>query len=70
MLTTFTIGPDGTVSESEIQQSTLADVTVGPCIAQAVRRWVFPKPEGGGIVVVTYPFSFTPAGESDRTAQP
>ena len=29
---------------------------VGACIARAVRRWKFPPPEGGGIVVVTYPF--------------
>ena len=29
------------------------------CIAQAVRRWTFPQPEGGGIVIVTYPFMLT-----------
>jgi hypothetical protein len=25
---------------------------------QAVRRWEFPKPMGGGIVIVSYPFVF------------
>ena len=29
---------------------------------QAVRRWEFPKPLGGGIVIVSYPFVLTPAG--------
>ena len=28
------------------------------CIAQAVRRWTFPQPKGGGIVIVSYPFVF------------
>ena len=26
------------------------------CINNAVHGWRFPPPEGGGIVVVTYPF--------------
>ena len=33
------------------------------CIAGRVRTWVFPKPKGGGVVVVTYPFMFKQAGE-------
>jgi hypothetical protein len=32
------------------------DSNVGSCIASAVRRWQFPKPPGGGTVIVTYPF--------------
>jgi hypothetical protein len=29
---------------------------------QAVRRWEFPKPMGGGIVMLSYPFVLTRAG--------
>ena len=32
------------------------------CVAGRVRTWVFPKPKGGGVVVVTYPFIFQQAG--------
>jgi hypothetical protein len=35
---------------------------VEQCIAQAVRRWEFPKPQGGGIVIVSYPFVLKSAG--------
>lgn len=30
--------------------------SVGECIADAVRRWPFSAPEGGGIVSVSHPF--------------
>jgi hypothetical protein len=30
----------------------MSDASVGRCISQAVRRWTFPKPEGGGQVAV------------------
>jgi hypothetical protein len=33
------------------------------CIAGRVLTWVFPKPKGGGVAVVTYPFVFKQAGE-------
>jgi TonB family protein len=58
---TFRIGRAGDVEESEIQRSTIPDDRVGRCIADAVRRWKFPAPDGG-VVYVTYPFQFTPAG--------
>jgi hypothetical protein len=35
------------------------------CVVQAVRRWEFPKPAGGGIVIVSYPFNFTAGGAGD-----
>jgi len=38
----------------------MKDAGVGNCIAQAVKRWQFPKPEGGGSVIVTYPFVLEP----------
>lgn len=58
----FTIGGRGQVVLSRVQSSTLASAPVERCVAKAVRRWSFPKPAGGGIVIVSYPFSFRAAG--------
>lgn len=57
---TFTIAADGKVSKAEVSESTMADAAVGSCVAAAVKRWTFPKPEGGGLVTVTYPFVLEP----------
>ena len=58
----FTIAGTGQVMASLVQSSTLNSMPVEQCIAQAVRRWEFPKPQGGGIVVVTYPFVLKASG--------
>jgi hypothetical protein len=47
---------------SKVGSSTLKNAKVETCIAQAVRRWLFPKPKGGGIVIVSYPFVLRSAG--------
>lgn len=52
----FTIGPTGNVPVAVVQESSIKDNSVAQCIAKAVKRWKFPKPDGGGNVVVTYPF--------------
>ena len=52
----FTIAATGQVASAFVQSSTLGNKTVELCIAKAVRRWLFPKPKGGGIVIVSYPF--------------
>lgn len=56
----FVIGPDGYVTSAVVQENTLSDLEVARCIAKAVETWRFPKPSGGGNVVVTYPFNLTP----------
>ncbi len=56
----FTIGSDGEVTASSISSTTLSDKDVGTCIAGAAKRWKFPSPTGGGIVIVTYPFVLEP----------
>ncbi len=58
----FTISPNGAVATSVLQQSTVGNPRVENCIVQAVRRWEFPKPLGGGIVIVSYPFVLNAAG--------
>jgi TonB family protein len=58
----FTISATGQVVASVLQTSTMGNNRVENCTVQAVRRWEFPKPLGGGIVIVSYPFVLTPAG--------
>jgi len=57
----FLIAPSGVVQQATLQESTLPARAVAECVVQAVRRWSFPAPEGGGYVRVVYPFSFSSA---------
>ena len=59
--TKFIIAPTGAVQTAATESSELGDARVEQCIAQAVRRWSFPAPEGG-VVVVSYPFVLTQTG--------
>jgi TonB family protein len=59
----FTIAPTGQVLASVLQSSTLGAVGVEKCVVDAVKRWEFPKPAGGGLVIVSYPFQFSRPGE-------
>ena len=54
----FTVDTKGTVSSCALQSSTVKNPAVEQCIVTAVRRWEFPPPDGGK-VVVTYPFVLT-----------
>ncbi|HLK88280.1 MAG TPA: TonB family protein [Polyangia bacterium] len=56
----FTIAASGQVIASMLQNSTMGNARVENCTVQAVRRWEFPKPIGGGIAIVSYPFVLTP----------
>ena len=52
----FIISGTGSVQMAAVASSTLGEPSAENCIAEAVRRWTFPQPDGGGIVIVTYPF--------------
>jgi TonB family protein len=56
----FTIGGTGKVTSAVVGETDLKDRAVGSCIAQAVKRWSFPKPASGGAAIVTYPFILQP----------
>jgi Ca-activated chloride channel homolog len=56
----FVVDARGDVIAASAVESTFADTIIESCILQAVRRWKFPAPEGGGNVVVTYPFELAP----------
>ncbi|HEX8436613.1 AgmX/PglI C-terminal domain-containing protein [Archangium sp.] len=59
----FTIDPTGAVSEANVTETTLNNSTAESCMLSRIRRWKFPEPKGGGVVAVTYPWIFSPAGE-------
>jgi hypothetical protein len=56
----FTIAKDGSVSAAAVKTSTLYDPTMEACVVERFERLQFPTPQGGGIVIVSYPFLFTP----------
>lgn len=59
----FVISPTGSVQSAVVSDSSLRNQAVESCVTQAVRRWTFPAPDGGGIVVVNYPFLLDAAGQ-------
>lgn len=59
----FVINDKGMVSVAQVASSTMGNATVETCVASRVRTWVFPKPKGGGQVVVQYPFVFKASGQ-------
>jgi TonB family protein len=58
----FTIAPTGRVLASVLSSSSLGSPAVEACVVNAVKRWEFPQPLGGGLVIVSYPFQLAPAG--------
>jgi hypothetical protein len=58
----FVISPTGAVQMAAISASDMGSPPVESCVATAVQRWSFPAPEGGGIVVVNYPFVLQATG--------
>ncbi len=56
----FVIAKDGTVSSATTKSSTMNNPTVEQCINSRFQRFQFPEPKGGGIVIVSYPFIFSP----------
>lgn len=59
VLSSFTIGTNGRVTQSSIVSSDLGSPGCETCISGAISRWKFPIPRGGGVVQVKYPFVFS-----------
>jgi hypothetical protein len=55
----FVIAKDGSVSSASKKSSTIKNAGVESCVVSRFKRMQFPKPKGGGIVIVSYPFIFT-----------
>lgn len=56
----FVIAKDGTVSSATTKSSTMSSPPVESCINSQFMKFQFPEPKGGGIVIVSYPFIFSP----------
>ena len=54
----FTIAKSGAVSKSRVKRTTMGNPTVEKCVASQIKKIRFPRPKGGGIVIVSYPFVF------------
>lgn len=53
----LTISGDGSVSMVAVAIDPGHEKVEG-CMAEAIRKWTFPSPKGGGAVIVTYPMHF------------
>ncbi len=60
VVTEFKIDGEGRVMGPPRIATSVGDVEVDTCVAGAVEGWRFPKPRGGGEVLVTYPFVLSP----------
>jgi len=58
-----TIGPTGTVNETEIKKSTAKNKKVDTCVADAFKKIKFPPPRGAVTSVITFPMEFNGAEE-------
>jgi TonB family protein len=58
----FTIDAAGSVADVLVKEDTMGSSEVNQCMKDRIFRWKFPQPQGGGIVQVTYPWVFKPAG--------
>lgn len=54
----WTINQEGAVSVSSVKNTTMNNKSVENCIVGKIKGWAFPKPKGGGQVMVSYPFLF------------
>ena len=54
----FVIGPFGQVLSVAVKDTTLKSKDVEQCLQSKVHALTFPKPLGGGVVIVNYPFVF------------
>jgi len=58
----FTIDGSGTVTDSQVSETTLNNSEAEKCMLAKIHRWKFPEPAGNGIVKVNFPWIFKPAG--------
>jgi hypothetical protein len=58
------INAEGQASSAQVEGSatTLDDAKVHACMMSKITSWQFPKPKGGGIAVITYPWILRSSG--------
>lgn len=67
MTATFTIAPNGTVSDARADG---VDPELGRCVADVIHAIEFPKPRSGAEVRVSYPLEFAPPAGADEANDP
>lgn len=58
LMTIWTIDSEGRMASIAYESESLGSTDLIPCIDSKMKNWKFPKPEGGGLVNVRYPFKF------------
>ena len=60
----WVINGDGSASSPQVDHTgtTLEDGKVHECMMSRITSWAFPKPKGGGIAVITYPWILRSSG--------
>jgi TonB family protein len=62
---TWTIDATGSIADAMVAESGVDNSNVEACMLERIRRWKFPEPKGGGVVVITFPWVFHAAGSED-----
>ncbi|MCC7069805.1 MAG: AgmX/PglI C-terminal domain-containing protein [Deltaproteobacteria bacterium] len=58
----WVINGEGKVTQAQTADTTMRNPNVEGCIATKIKTWTFPRPGGGGIVIINYPFVFRADG--------
>ncbi len=58
----FEINSTGMLNFANVKRTTLNDAATEKCISEKMMTWQFPKPKGGVVVPVKYPFMLRPVG--------
>lgn len=57
----FIIGREGRVGTAAMVDDTVHEPALTRCVMARLKTWQFPRPKGGGVGIVTYPFAFETA---------
>ena len=66
VLVRFVVSAVGEVESAKVEENTVGDDELAQCVTGALKTWVFPKPAGGGVVIISYPFIFKTAPSTAR----
>jgi hypothetical protein len=63
----WTITAEGMAVNSVVEHgnTTLEDENVHACMIQRIESWQFPKPKGGGVAIITYPWVLRSSGAGE-----
>ncbi len=61
----WVIQPDGSATDAMVAPdfTTLNDAEVHACMTARIATWRFPRPKGGGVAIITYPWVFRALAE-------